>query len=220
MKIGFAWSPLTRLGLVNVACLMAAALSVDTFTVSLLWALALFDTWYLTELRVEARSGSSTASEEDRGSRRVLTALRDASVMLPIFWATLRGPLAPAVLTVLGTGVFLLGLTIRLHAMRALGRHFTMSLTRQSSHELLTRGLYCRMRHPGYLGLVLIYSSFSLACGSIALSMLIASISFAGILYRIRLEERLLVHTFGQRYLDYRRRTWALFPRFLGVGEK
>ncbi|MBQ0933555.1 isoprenylcysteine carboxylmethyltransferase family protein [Ideonella sp. 4Y16] len=203
---------LVRLGLVNIAGMVGAVLA---GTPEGWLALALFDVWFLSELRLEVRSGTSSGAEEDRGSRMVLTVIRDVSLLAPVWWATQQGPavVRPATMIV-GLLAFALGLGIRLGAMRCLGSHFTMALTRQAHHTLLTEGLYRRMRHPGYLGLILIYGSFSFVCGLSDVGVVVALVSLAGMLYRIRLEERLLLHTFGGRYVDYRRRTWALFPRF------
>jgi len=202
---------LIRFIFVNLACARVAGPSCNARWI----ALALFDLWFVAEMVQQGRSASSSQSEEDFASRALLTLVRDASLLLPAWFGSPAATLdALEDMVAWGVGIFTLGFAIRLHAMRTLGRHFTMSLTYQTDHVLLTGGSYRRLRHPGYLGLLLIYSSFSLVCGSVLSCAIIAPLSLVALIYRIRLEERLLMRTFGQRYVDYRRRTWALVPRF------
>jgi protein-S-isoprenylcysteine O-methyltransferase Ste14 len=72
-----------------------------------------------------------------------------------------------------------------------------------------TPGLYRHVRHPIYLGWMLIFWA--------APTMTVAHLLFAVgttayMLIAIRLEERDLIDTFGARYLEYRRRTPMLIP--------
>ncbi len=79
------------------------------------------------------------------------------------------------------------------------------------NHQLVTDGLYKHIRNPIYLaeilrnlGFVLIFSS---AYGS--LLILLASIL---LLFRINLEEKILVAEFGEKYEEYQRNTKRLIP--------
>ncbi len=79
------------------------------------------------------------------------------------------------------------------------------------NHQLVTDGLYKHIRNPIYLaeilrnlGFVLIFSS---AYGS--LLILLASIL---LIFRINLEEKILVAEFGEKYEEYQRNTKRLIP--------
>lgn len=177
-------------------------------------ALVLFNLWFGVELYLERLSGSSSASEEDRGSRHLLTAVRDICIIAPVGISAVFVPAGSLLLSLLGGLAYGVGLTLRLAAMASLGQRFTMALTQQPQHTLITSGPYQRMRHPGYLGLVLIFGSFSLICGTVVTGLALSLLTIAALHYRIQLEERLLVNTFGVAYLDYRARTWAFWPKF------
>jgi protein-S-isoprenylcysteine O-methyltransferase Ste14 len=72
-------------------------------------------------------------------------------------------------------------------------------------------GPYRFVRHPFYLGEILFYLSIPMIFGSlygfIAMLVLIPML-----LYRIRIEEKILVSKFGREYLEYAHRAKKLIP--------
>jgi protein-S-isoprenylcysteine O-methyltransferase Ste14 len=98
---------------------------------------------------------------------------------------------------------------------RALGRNWSISLDVRENHELVTNGVYRRVRHP-------MYSAFWL--WAIAQALLLpnwiagfAGLAGFGILYfgRVGREERLMLETFGDSYRAYMARTGRVFPSVL-----
>ena len=98
---------------------------------------------------------------------------------------------------------------------RALGRNWSISLDVRENHELVTEGIYRRVRHP-------MYSAFWL--WAIAQALLLpnwisgfAGLAGFGILYfgRVAREERMMLATFGDSYRDYMARTGGVFPWIL-----
>ena len=85
-----------------------------------------------------------------------------------------------------------------------LGHSFTF---KAEARELVTHGLYSRIRHPIYF-----FSTLALLGIGICLRSwyfyAYLGITVAGQLWRIHREERVLREKFGPAYLDYRRRTW------------
>ena len=80
------------------------------------------------------------------------------------------------------------------------------------NHNLVTVGMYKYIRHPSYLGLILACFGLSLAMNSY-LSVLVITIPiFLVILYRIKIEENILVEEFGQNYKNYMKNTKKIFP--------
>ena len=72
--------------------------------------------------------------------------------------------------------------------------------------------LYSVIRHPSYLGLLIIMLGWGVAFRS-WIGILIALLFVPIIVARINSEERLLQSEFGATYDAYRARTWRLIPR-------
>lgn len=112
-----------------------------------------------------------------------------------------------------------IGLAVRIAAMAQLGARFSPIAALQRGHALETRGLYARMRHPGYLGSCLATLGAALAFGSaLGLPWVLAMALLIGA--RTRREEALLERHFGDEYRRYRARTGRYFPRMGGLRQK
>jgi protein-S-isoprenylcysteine O-methyltransferase Ste14 len=82
------------------------------------------------------------------------------------------------------------------------------------THQLKTDGLYKIVRHPGYLGLIMITAGLSIGMNSL-LSFIVVTIPiFLAIMYRIYVEEKVLIKEFGDRYMEYSQSTKKLLPYF------
>ncbi len=77
---------------------------------------------------------------------------------------------------------------------------------------LCTGGPYRWIRHPAYGGFLAM--SLGLAAGytSIIAGLAVPLLLLPGLVYRMRVEERLLIEQFGKDYLDYAARTRRLIP--------
>ena len=115
-------------------------------------------------------------------------------------------------LFIAGAIVVITGLIIRIVSIQTLKQHFTYTVTRIQGHELIQSGLYKHIRHPGYLGQILIFTGTALALSNYlsVLSMIIPML--LGYLNRIRVEEKFLTGQLGEKYLDYQTRTKKLIP--------
>jgi protein-S-isoprenylcysteine O-methyltransferase Ste14 len=86
---------------------------------------------------------------------------------------------------------------------------------RPSEHAqaLVTSGLRQRIRHPIYLGHLLIISAWTLAGGTWAhIALWLLALATGAVM--IRFEEEELVQRFGQEYREYQKRVPAIVPRF------
>jgi len=140
--------------------------------------------------------------------------------------ATGLGLLLPPSLTLLGVGTFqpslaeglaaivvmVTGLWLRLWAAATLGVYYTSTLTMTEGQSVVTSGPYGRVRHPGYLGSILLWAGFAVLSSDIILVVLIPIMFVAAYLYRIASEERMLLSKLGSDYEEYRRRTRRLIP--------
>jgi protein-S-isoprenylcysteine O-methyltransferase Ste14 len=73
--------------------------------------------------------------------------------------------------------------------------------------HLVTTGLFARLRHPMYTGFIFWLLGWSTFHGSMA-SFAIGLLGIANILYWRRLEDVSLEGKYGERYAEYRRRSW------------
>ncbi len=113
---------------------------------------------------------------------------------------------------VIGSVLTLTGLIIRVTSILQLKQQFTYTVTKVKNHELIETGLYKIIRHPGYLGQLIIFLGIS-TCLSNWLSILLMVIPvLLGYLNRINVEEKFMAEQMGQKYLDYRKRTKKLIP--------
>ena len=78
-------------------------------------------------------------------------------------------------------------------------------------HQLITDGLFSQIRHPLYLGFLLMLFGITIIFASLLGAVLIA-ISVVFILIRIRIEEEMLTQTFGEAYREYQGNTKKLIP--------
>lgn len=111
----------------------------------------------------------------------------------------------------LGVALFATGGVLRLAPVFALGRRFSGLVAIQPGHALVTTGLYRYIRHPSYLGLLVMMLGWGLAFRSIA-GLALAALTIFPLLARIRSEEALLQGYFGGEYEAYRARTHRLIP--------
>lgn len=104
------------------------------------------------------------------------------------------------------------GLIIRWKAIIQLGDSFTVDVAANGSGDLKTDGIYSHIRHPSYLGIVLVLAGFSLTMNSLYSLILLNVPVFLAITYRIKVEEKFLLNEFGSRYEKYISVTRKLIP--------
>jgi len=180
-----------------------------------------------SEIRFGKRARSRRAGAADRGSTVVLSvaasvpalglvlALKKDSPgwasLLPAWFPSATIPGLPAIAWA-GVACGGCGLALRLWAVLTLRERYSKTLLIQEGHSIEHGGPYRWVRHPGYLGSLLTLNGIALASGSwpVLFASLIATL--AAYIYRIRVEDRMLITALGSPYVDYQRRVRALFP--------
>ena len=111
-------------------------------------------------------------------------------------------------------GLFLIGigLWIRIVAIKTLKEQFTYTVKILNDHKLITRGIYHYLRHPAYVGQLLILFGIGTAFSNWLSILLIFVPNFLVLLYRISIEEKALIECFAAEYLEYKKRTKGLVP--------
>jgi len=81
--------------------------------------------------------------------------------------------------------------------------------------KLITSGVYSKVRHPGYLGLILIYFGLAFIFGVVW--MLIPAVIFTVLTYLTAIkEEEFLKRKFGSEYEEYMNLVrWRFIPRII-----
>lgn len=150
----------------------------------------------------------------DRGSTALTGASFALALVLPpvLLLAGVGRISVGAVAGLVALSVGLAGVALRLWAASVLGESYTRTLLAADNQRLVTRGPYGRVRHPGYLGSVLMWAGFGVLTGDLAIAVLLPPLFVATYLYRIAAEEKMLLEVFGERYEQYRSRTKRLVP--------
>jgi len=92
------------------------------------------------------------------------------------------------------------GMALRAWSIAALGRFFHYRIEVQADYRVVGDGPYRHLRHPSYSGLALILLGIAVASGDVLSPVAVALIAGAGLLVRIRAEERQLVDALGSDY--------------------
>ncbi len=104
----------------------------------------------------------------------------------------------------LGNALGIAGIALWILARLQLGKSFSV---RAQARELVTRGLYSKIRHPIYFFAGVAYLGFIIGWGKPILILWFFGI-YAFQLLRIRKEEAVLEQAFGEEYRRYKARTW------------
>ncbi len=112
----------------------------------------------------------------------------------------------------IGVAVAAAGLILHVTAIYTLGKYFKTVIIIQEKHELISKGLYKYFRHPSYFAGMIILLGMGLLLNNWYALLIILIIPFLTFIYRIRTEEKVLIQKFGQEYLNYKKKTWAILP--------
>lgn len=122
------------------------------------------------------------------------------------------GPLTSA-LSYLGLALIVMGVGVALFAFFGLGRALTASPIPKPDAQLVTTGLYARVRHPIYFGLILAAAGVVLDAGWWP-QLAIAVMLYVLLNIKASFEEQLLAERYPE-YREYAAKTPRLFPRLV-----
>jgi protein-S-isoprenylcysteine O-methyltransferase Ste14 len=92
-----------------------------------------------------------------------------------------------------------------------LGRQYSVYITLQQDHRLITSGPYRYIRHPRYLGVMMVALGLALLFRS-WIALLALPFLLALLIFRLSDEEKLLQEEFGGQWEAYVQRSWRLVP--------
>jgi protein-S-isoprenylcysteine O-methyltransferase len=172
--------------------------------------------WGLSEMGLALfKRSKAGANSRDRNSLSLIWAVNLAAIALGVWLAFhARAWRLPEWLPARGIGgvVFVAGMILRWYSIIYLGRFFTVNVAIADDHQVIQTGPYRWVRHPSYLGAMLMVLGFGLCIGNLATLLAILAPCVGAMLWRIQIEELALQDALGEPYHAYKRRTWRLIP--------
>ncbi len=183
---------------------------------SLIWEL-LYWGWLASEIyiAVATRTKSDGGSVRDRGTQTLLWVVIAGAVTAGEW---IRHIVAPNMfggadwLKTAGVAVMIAALAIRWTAIFTLGKAFSANVAIRNSQEICKRGMYRFVRHPSYLGLLLVFLAVGIHSRNWISFFIEVVPTTAALIYRINVEEAALREAFGEEYAAYSRETKRLLP--------
>lgn len=187
--------------------------------------LAMAGGWYAMRIPHVRKSRKTPISKDNLGwpERLRLAVSLTGLGLIPLLYIATGQPkfatyydLHRPLLTAVGIIVAAVALIMFRLTHKALGRNWSVTLQMRENHELITHGIYEKIRHP-------MYTAFWL--WAIAQALLLPNwiAGFSGIvgfgtLYLLRVgpEEQMMQETFGEPYRAYMARSGRLWPRLFG----
>ncbi len=175
--------------------------------------------WIISEVAINrmTRSGDLADTSKDENSLALIWV--SIEIIIPVaVYVSMSSSHALGrenIVSPFGLGMILFGVFLRYIIIRSLGKNFTADVSIREEQNLKTDGFYRLVRHPSYTASLISFFGFGISLNNwVSLIMVVVVIS-AAFWYRIRVEETVLEHHFGKRYLDYEKKTKALLPYLL-----
>ncbi|HYJ63508.1 MAG TPA: isoprenylcysteine carboxylmethyltransferase family protein [Parafilimonas sp.] len=129
-----------------------------------------------------------------------------------IEWAYFSDQSSNLFLTILGILMIIIGLIIRITAINTLGKFFTATARTTNEHLLITSGPFSIMRHPSYAGAILVITGVPVLLNNLITFFSTILLLFFAYDFRIKSEEKVLISTFGEKYLQYSLKVKKIVP--------
>jgi len=109
-------------------------------------------------------------------------------------------------------GLMLFSVLLFFAAARAMGANWSVVARMREGHELVTGGVFERLRHPIYVAMAAFLFALAIAFGHEANLIVTAPLFALGTWIRVREEEKLLRAEFGPAFDDYAARVKRFVP--------
>ncbi|RFS19525.1 isoprenylcysteine carboxylmethyltransferase family protein [Chitinophaga silvatica] len=172
--------------------------------------------WLLSEILLNRllRGSDTDKKQQDKGSLGLLWFVIIASTAAAWPVATFTHALIYPSVFINYTGLILvvIGIIIRFTAISQLGRLFTVMVTIREGHLIKKDGLYKYLRHPSYAGSLLSFFGYGLSINN-WYSLIVAFVPVLLVfIYRMQVEEKVLLSQFNTEYEDYMKHTKRVIP--------
>ena len=214
------------LGVAPILAMLLALLGVATLPTNPLgWFLLLVGVAYTAGVIIvyiirkerfweSALDGATT--HEERGDRSlwfITLGMIAAFYLSPVEYRYLSAVLPRnAWLSLSGMGLVALGIALFVWARRTLGKNYSGHISVKNGQALVQSGPYRFIRHPAYAGYLLMALGISLGYSSLTGLTSVLALLLPGLIYRMKVEEKLLNNHFGDAYRQYICKTKRLIP--------
>jgi protein-S-isoprenylcysteine O-methyltransferase len=168
------------------------------------------------KLRQGPNATSLQGGPEDKGTTRAIGSAFGAAILIMLAAPALNRVQAGRAFGERaawgGVAAMLAGMALRIWASRVLGAYYTRTLRTQQGQRIVREGPYLLVRHPGYLGDIVMWLGAGISTTNGLAAILIMVPLVRAYLLRVGAEEAMLARAFPQDYPDYARRTWRLIP--------
>lgn len=145
----------------------------------------------------------------------ILLQLLTLAILIVSPWTDRRQILPlPEVFRYAGVTFYAVGAFLMNWSIVWLGRHFSVDVTIQENHQLITDGPYKLVRHPRYTGIMVCFLGIALVFAS-AVGALLALLLITTLLWRVHDEEAFMARQFPTEWPAYCRKTARLIPKVL-----
>jgi protein-S-isoprenylcysteine O-methyltransferase Ste14 len=171
--------------------------------------------YIISEIRLTARTTRGMDNTLDKGTRRFvwrLSAIGYNLAWLPVIFDFGRLVSLGGWLTWVGVAIMISGILFRQYAIFTLGKFFTTTIQIKKDHELIQTGPYRYIRHPSYLGLLIMALGLGIAMSNWISLILCVVLPAIALIRRIQFEEKELEQHFGRKYQDYIKNTRRVIP--------
>jgi len=189
---------------------MSPALALD-LTRWLWWILGLV--WLIKAFTMKKAKRTETPSERVLHIAPLLIAFWFLfGRVLPFQWLFL--PLLPSrpLFWWLGVVITALGMAISIWARLSLGSNWSGLVTLKDDHELIRKGLYRRIRHPIYTGILVGVIGTGMIHGQLR-GLLCFVILYLTFYFKAKREESFLLQEFGPNFTEHQSHTGMFWPK-------
>ena len=166
--------------------------------------------WFMFEsIRFKAKSSKQTESlSSDKKTFNFYLAARLLTVystaIVPAVWKV------TVIWMYIGIGLFIIGVLLRFVAMRTLGKYYSHWVVIKNDHKVVEEGPYKFVRHPSYLGMLLLNLGFVVFFFNIVSILLYCLFLVPMVVWRIIVEEKALNSL--KSYESYSKKRKRLIP--------
>lgn len=169
--------------------------------------------WVSLELR-QSLTRRPGAKKSDSGSFIILRILYPIGVILAVVLSKHHALRIHSrfLATWLGLALLWCGVTLRLWSFKTLGEYFTFTVQTSDDQTVISSGPYRVLRHPSYAGILLAIIGVGFLFDNWGSLGALVFFLTAGLIYRIRVEERALSRDLSGNYQAYAAGRKRLIP--------
>lgn len=169
--------------------------------------------WVGEFMMKRGKQGTSESSIENRSFLLILFMII-TSIAVTLFFRELELFLfdKSKLTSVIGLLLYGGGIALRYWGIQELGHFFSRNVIVESKVDLVSSGPYRILRHPLYTGLLLSTIGIPIYIGTWGGVIVAILLIIPALLYRIRLEERMLYDSVGESYREWSNQRYRLVP--------